>query len=143
VVSGGAAAGVGVAPKWIHRVLGVAKAYTTRVGAGPMPTELLDATGEAIRTAGAEFGTVTGRPRRCGWFDAAIVRFTTQVNGFTELALTKWTCSTTCHAQDLRGLPLKDGPAGVQQYWRATRTGWKTSSRSTWSCPAGRPRPNR
>lgn len=88
-ISGGAAAGLGVAPRWIKRVIGVAKAYTTRVGSGPMPTELLDAEGEAIRTAGAEFGTVTGRARRCGWFDAEIVRFTAQLNGFTELALTK------------------------------------------------------
>ncbi len=88
-LSGGATGGLGIAPKWIRRVIGVAKAYTTRVGSGPMPTELLDATGDAIRTAGAEFGTVTGRPRRCGWFDAEIVRFTAQVNGFTELALTK------------------------------------------------------
>jgi len=88
-ISGGAAAGLGVAPRWIQRVIGVAKAYTTRVGAGPMPTELLDADGEALRKAGAEFGTVTGRPRRCGWFDAALVRFTSQLNGCTELALTK------------------------------------------------------
>lgn len=88
-LSGGVTGGLGIAPQWIKRVIGVGKAYTTRVGAGPMPTELNDATGEAIRTAGAEFGTVTGRPRRCGWFDAEIVRFTAQVNGFTELALTK------------------------------------------------------
>lgn len=88
-LSGGVTGGLGIAPKWIQRVMGVSKAYTTRVGEGPMPTELHDATGEAIRTAGAEFGTVTGRPRRCGWFDAEIVRFTAQLNGFTELALTK------------------------------------------------------
>ena len=88
-LAGGVTGGLGIAPKWIHRVIGVTKAYTTRVGAGPMPTELHDATGDAIRKAGAEFGTVTGRPRRCGWFDAEIVRFTAQLNGFTELALTK------------------------------------------------------
>ena len=88
-LAGGAAAGMGIAPRWINTVVGVAKAYTTRVGAGPMPTELHDATGEAIRQAGAEFGTVTGRPRRCGWFDAALVRFTAQLNGCTRLALTK------------------------------------------------------
>jgi len=70
-------------------VIGVAKAYTTRVGAGPMPTELVDATGDAIRKVGAEFGTVTGRPRRCGWLDAEILRFTAQLNGFSGLALTK------------------------------------------------------
>jgi len=88
-IAGGAAAGLGIAPSWLKRIIGVAKAYTTRVGSGPMPTELLDPTGEAIREAGAEFGTVTGRPRRCGWFDAALVRFTAQLNGFTEIALTK------------------------------------------------------
>jgi adenylosuccinate synthase len=88
-LAGGAAAGLGIAPRWIERVVGVAKAYTTRVGSGPMPTELLDETGEAIRQAGAEFGTVTGRPRRCGWFDADLVRFTAALNGCTEIALTK------------------------------------------------------
>lgn len=88
-IAGGACAGLGIAPGWITNVIGVAKAYTTRVGAGPMPTELSDATGEAIRKAGAEYGTVTGRPRRCGWLDAEILRFTAQLNGFTGLALTK------------------------------------------------------
>jgi adenylosuccinate synthase len=88
-LSGGASAGLGIAPRWIQNVIGVTKAYTTRVGGGPFPTELLDQTGEAIQTAGAEFGTVTGRARRCGWFDAEVVRFTAQINGATALALTK------------------------------------------------------
>jgi adenylosuccinate synthase len=88
-ISGGAAAGLGLAPKWVARVIGVAKAYTTRVGAGPMPSELDDDTGRAIQEAGQEFGTVTGRARRCGWFDADLVRFTALVNGFSELAMTK------------------------------------------------------
>jgi adenylosuccinate synthase len=88
-ISGGAAAGLGIAPRWINRVIGVAKAYTTRVGRGPMPTELLDATGETIQNEGKEFGTVTGRPRRCGWFDAELVSFTAQLNGFSDIALTK------------------------------------------------------
>jgi adenylosuccinate synthase len=88
-LAGGAAAGLGIPPASIENVLGIAKAYTTRVGGGPMPTELGDQTGENIRDAGGEFGTVTGRPRRCGWFDAALVRFTAQLNGFTGLALTK------------------------------------------------------
>jgi adenylosuccinate synthase len=88
-LAGGAAAGMGVAPRWFERVIGVAKAYTTRVGAGPMPTELFDADGQVLLREGQEFGTVTGRPRRCGWFDAALVRFTAQLNGMTELALTK------------------------------------------------------
>jgi adenylosuccinate synthase len=88
-LSGGASAGVGIAPRLITQVVGVAKAYTTRVGAGPMPTELSDSTGETIQKAGQEYGTVTGRPRRCGWFDAELVRFTSQINGVTGLALTK------------------------------------------------------
>ena len=88
-ISGGAAAGLGVAPRFIDRVIGVAKAYTTRVGRGPMPTELTDATGQTLQNEGMEFGTVTGRPRRCGWFDADLVAFTAKLNGFTEIALTK------------------------------------------------------
>jgi adenylosuccinate synthase len=88
-LSGGASAGLGIAPRLITQVVGVAKAYTTRVGAGPMPTELSDSTGEAIQKAGLEYGTVTGRPRRCGWLDAELVRFTSQINGVTGLALTK------------------------------------------------------
>jgi adenylosuccinate synthase len=88
-LAGGATAGLGIAPRWISRVIGVAKAYTSRVGNGPMPTELLDETGEILRREGQEYGTVTGRPRRCGWFDAELVRFTAQLNGFTEMALTK------------------------------------------------------
>jgi adenylosuccinate synthase len=89
IVAGGITAGLGIAPRHIDRIVGVTKAYTTRVGAGPMPTELFDEAGESLRQAGQEFGTVTGRPRRCGWFDAELVRFTAQVSGFTEIALTK------------------------------------------------------
>ncbi len=88
-LAGGAAAGLGIPPTSIGSILGVAKAYTTRVGGGPMPTELFDQTGEHIANAGAEFGTVTGRARRCGWFDAELVRFTARLNGFTGVALTK------------------------------------------------------
>ena len=88
-LAGGASAGLGIAPRHIAQVVGVAKAYTTRVGAGPMPTELIDATGEAIQKAGQEYGTVTGRPRRCGLLDAGLVRFTSQLNGVTGVALTK------------------------------------------------------
>jgi len=88
-LSGGVTGGLGIAPRWIKRVIGVAKAYTTRVGRGPMPTELLDDTGKTLQNEGKEFGTVTGRPRRCGWFDADLVRFTAQLNGYTEIALTK------------------------------------------------------
>lgn len=86
---GGAAAGAGIPAARIARVVGVLKAYTTAVGAGPMPTELRDPTGDYIREAGREFGATTGRPRRCGWFDAVAGRFAAQVAGFTELAVTK------------------------------------------------------
>jgi adenylosuccinate synthase len=88
-ISGGASAGLGIAPRFIERVIGVAKAYTTRVGSGPMPSELNDATGQILQNEGAEFGTVTGRPRRCGWFDAELVSFSARLNGYTEIALTK------------------------------------------------------
>jgi adenylosuccinate synthase len=88
-VAGAAAAGAGVAPQRLDYVLGITKAYSTRVGSGPFPTELLDATGELLRTRGKEFGAVTGRPRRCGWFDAAGLRRAVQLNGTTGLCITK------------------------------------------------------
>ncbi len=88
-VAGAACAGSGVGPTAIDEVVGVAKAYTTRVGSGPFPTELTGATGEKLRSIGHEFGATTGRPRRCGWFDALITRQAAMVNGLTQLALTK------------------------------------------------------
>jgi adenylosuccinate synthase len=88
-VAGAAAAGAGVAPQQLHYVLGITKAYATRVGSGPFPTELNDATGEQLRRRGNEFGSVTGRPRRCGWFDAAALRRSVQINGVTGLCITK------------------------------------------------------
>ena len=88
-VAGNAAAGAGVGPRAVGRVLGIAKAYTTRVGAGPFPTELHDETGRRLGERGREFGTVTGRPRRCGWFDAAMVRQAVKVGGVDGLVLTK------------------------------------------------------
>jgi adenylosuccinate synthase len=87
--SGGAAIGVGIAPTAIHAALGIVKAYTTRVGNGPLPTELGEADGERMRRLGNEFGATTGRPRRCGWFDAVVVRYAARVNGLTGLAVTK------------------------------------------------------
>ncbi|MEM1225628.1 MAG: adenylosuccinate synthase [Planctomycetota bacterium] len=83
----GVCAGAGVPPRWIDQTIGVCKAYTTRVGGGPFPSELDDATGEKIRQLGNEFGTTTGRPRRCGWFDAVAVRYTARLSGVTRLAL--------------------------------------------------------
>jgi adenylosuccinate synthase len=88
-VAGAAAAGAGVAPQRLDYVLGITKAYATRVGSGPFPTELLDATGEQLRKRGNEFGSVTGRPRRCGWFDGAALRRSVQLNGTTGLCITK------------------------------------------------------
>ena len=87
--TGGACTGSGVAPAQITGAIGVLKAYTTRVGAGPFPTELSDEWGERLRSVGAEFGTTTGRPRRCGWFDAVIARYAARINGLTDFFLTK------------------------------------------------------
>jgi adenylosuccinate synthase len=86
---GGVCTGLGVGPRAIDGILGVVKAYTTRVGEGPLPTELSGPAGERLRETGQEFGAVTGRPRRCGWFDAVAVRYTARVNGLDALALTK------------------------------------------------------
>jgi adenylosuccinate synthase len=88
-VSGAVCAGAGIAPQHIHGVIGISKAYTTRVGSGPFPTELFGLEGEKLRRDGGEFGTVTGRPRRCGWFDAVVARTAVRLNGVTSLALTK------------------------------------------------------
>jgi adenylosuccinate synthase len=85
----GAASGVGIGPTIIDGVLGVVKAYTTRVGGGPLPTEMEPGLADHLRELGGEFGATTGRPRRCGWFDAVVVRYAAQVNGLTSLAVTK------------------------------------------------------
>jgi adenylosuccinate synthase len=109
-VAGGACVGAGVGPTRINRVVGIAKAYTTRVGEGPMPTELLDEDGERLRTIGAEFGTTTGRKRRCGWFDAVVVEAATKANAFTDIFLTKldiltgWETIPVCVAYDVNGV---------------------------------------
>nr|WP_062341050.1 adenylosuccinate synthase [Herbidospora sakaeratensis] len=87
--SGGACAGSGIPPTRLNRVIGIVKAYTTRVGSGPFPTELLDETGEWLRKTGHEYGTTTGRNRRCGWYDAVIARYAARVNGVTDFFLTK------------------------------------------------------
>ena len=87
--AGGACTGTGVSPRDINEIIGISKAYVTRVGSGPFPTELLDETGENMRQAGNEFGSTTGRPRRCGWFDAVVLRYAVRVNGLTGVAITK------------------------------------------------------
>jgi len=87
--AGGACTGSGIPPTRLDRVVAIVKAYTTRVGSGPFPTELLDNAGERLRTNGGEFGTTTGRPRRCGWYDAVIARYAARINGVTDFVLTK------------------------------------------------------
>jgi adenylosuccinate synthase len=87
--AGGASTGTGVPPTRIQSVIGVAKAYITRVGGGPFPTEALDSHGDQIRSRGSEFGSVTGRPRRCGWYDAPLMRYAAMINGFDSLVVTK------------------------------------------------------
>jgi adenylosuccinate synthase len=87
--AGGACTGSGIPPMRVSRVIAVIKAYTTRVGEGPFPTELFDEDGERLRSVGQEYGTTTGRPRRCGWYDAPIARYAARVNGVTDFVLTK------------------------------------------------------
>ena len=116
-VAGQAATGSGLGPRAVGTVLGIAKAYTTRVGAGPFPTELFDATGERIGTRGREFGTVTGRKRRCGWFDAVLVRQTVRTSGIDGIALTKldvldgFESLKVCTGYRLDGNPVDHMPA--------------------------------
>ena len=88
-IAGGACTGLGIGPNVIGEIIGVAKAYTTRVGEGPFPTEITDALGEAIRQKGGEYGATTGRPRRCGWIDIIGLRYAVRINGLTGIALTK------------------------------------------------------
>jgi adenylosuccinate synthase len=107
--AGGACTGSGIPPTRVSSVIAVAKAYATRVGEGPFPTELHDTDGDRLRTSGAEFGTTTGRPRRCGWYDAPVVRYASRVNGITDLVLTKldvltgWDKIPVCVAYDVDG----------------------------------------
>jgi adenylosuccinate synthase len=114
--AGGAATGTGVPPTKIHGVLGVAKAYTTRFGEGPFPTEMTGQIAEAIRARGNEYGSTTGRPRRCGWFDSVVMRYATRINGFDTVALTKLDvldeCETVkvCTGYRWRGDVITDFP---------------------------------
>jgi adenylosuccinate synthase len=114
--AGGAAVGSGIGPTRITRVIGILKAYTTRVGSGPFPTELLDEMGEHLRKAGGEVGVTTGRPRRCGWFDAVIGRYAVRVNGITDFFLTKLDVLSglervpICVAYDVDGKRVDDMP---------------------------------
>ena len=124
--SGGACAGSGVGPTRITKVIGILKAYTTRVGAGPFPTELNDAQGEWLRKTGAEYGTTTGRARRTGWFDAVIARYSTRVNGITDYFVTKLDVLSglekvpVCVAYEVDGKRLDEIPMTQTEFHHAT-----------------------
>ncbi len=114
--TGGACTGSGIPPTRISRVIGIVKAYATRVGEGPFPTELFDEDGEQLRINGGEFGTTTGRPRRCGWYDAPIARYAARINGVTDFVLTKldvltgWEQIPVCVAYDVDGERVDEMP---------------------------------
>jgi len=124
--SGGAATGMGVPPTRIKHVLGVSKAYTTRVGGGPFPTEMPDLDAKEVRDRGNEFGAVTGRPRRCGWLDLQVLRYAKMINGIDSLVITKLDVFDTqreiqvCVAYKYKGKPLKEMPALAEEYEHVT-----------------------
>ncbi|MBF0939395.1 MAG: adenylosuccinate synthase [Schaalia georgiae] len=123
--AGGALTGTGVGPTRIDRVVGVAKAYTTRVGEGPFPTELDNEAGEDLRARGGEFGATTGRPRRTGWFDAVIMRYSTRINGLTDICLTKldvlcgYDTVPVCVAYEIDGVRTEEMPLDQASFARA------------------------
>lgn len=135
--SGGASTGSGVPPTKIDSVIGIVKAYTTRVGLGPFPTELHGNEGEEMRKVGSEFGATTGRPRRCGWFDAFLVNYSRMINGIERAAITKLDVLSyldeikVCVAYEINGKKLKSYPTDVNQMTKVTPVyetlpGWKT-----------------
>ncbi|NDE18477.1 adenylosuccinate synthase, partial [bacterium] len=148
--AGGASTGSGIGPNRVDRVIAVVKAYTTRVGSGPFPTELFDESGEFLRKTGFEFGTTTGRPRRCGWYDAPIARYTARINGVTDFVLTKLDVLTglaeipVCVAYDVDGTRFDEMPVNQSDFHHAKPIyemfpGWTediTSARSFDDLPA-------
>jgi len=124
--SGGATTGVGVPPTKIRHVLGVSKAYTTRVGGGPFPTEMPDLEAQEVRERGKEFGAVTGRPRRCGWLDLEVLRYAKMINGIDSLIVTKLDVFDTqreikvCVGYTYKGKPIKEMPASSEEYEKIT-----------------------
>jgi adenylosuccinate synthase len=137
--SGGAATGVGIAPKELDSVIGVVKAYTTRVGNGPLPTEFEEPLASEVRKLGNEFGATTGRPRRCGWFDGVVVRYAARVNGLTDLAVTKLDVLDTldriglCTGYEVDGDVYEEFPGDLSVLDRAVPRyewfdGWKSST---------------
>jgi adenylosuccinate synthase len=134
--AGGASTGSGIGPTKITRVIGILKAYTTRVGSGPFPTELFDEDGEKLRSIGGEVGVTTGRNRRCGWFDATIARYAVRVNGLTDFFLTKldvltgWEKIPVCVAYEIDGVRVEELPASQTDFHHAKPiyeylSGWK------------------
>jgi adenylosuccinate synthase len=123
--AGGASTGAGIGPGLFTTVIGIVKAYTTRVGAGPFPTELFDESGEFLRATGFEFGTTTGRPRRCGWYDAPIARYSARINGVTDFVLTKLDVLTglkeipVCVAYDVDGVRHDEMPVSQSDFHHA------------------------
>jgi len=123
--AGGASTGSGIGPTKITRVIGIVKAYTTRVGSGPFPTELFDEDGEKLRSIGGEFGTTTGRSRRTGWYDALIARYAVRINGLTDFFLTKldvltgWEKIPVCVAYEIDGRRVEELPASQSEFHRA------------------------
>jgi adenylosuccinate synthase len=123
--SGGAATGSGVAPARLTRIIGIVKAYTTRVGSGPFPTELEDESGEWLRAKGFEFGTTTGRPRRTGWYDAPIARYSARINGVTDYVMTKLDVLTglstipVCVAYEVDGVRVDEVPVSQSDFHHA------------------------
>ena len=123
--AGGACTGAGIPPTSVERVIAIVKAYVSRVGEGPFPTELLDDDGERLRQNGQEFGTTTGRPRRCGWYDAVIARYASRINGVTDFVLTKldvltgWEQIPVCVAYDVRGKRFDEMPMSQSDFHHA------------------------
>lgn len=135
--AGGASTGSGVSPSQINEVIGISKAYVTRVGSGPFPTELLEETGEKLRQVGGEFGATTGRPRRCGWFDTMVIRYAVRINGLTGIALTKldvlsdFDTIKVCTGYTYQGKALESLPAALEIFENCQPVyeelpGWKT-----------------
>jgi adenylosuccinate synthase len=120
-IAGGACVGAGIGPKDIDEILGVAKAYVTRVGSGPFPTEILGKLGDDLREKGGEYGATTGRPRRCGWFDGVVMRHASKVNGLTQLAVTKLDVLDgldkleVCVAYEYKGKKIYDFPTDIHR----------------------------
>ena len=134
--AGGASTGSGIGPGAFQKVIGIVKAYTTRVGAGPFPTELFDESGEFLRATGFEFGTTTGRPRRCGWYDAPIARYSARINGVTDFVITKLDVLTglkeipVCVAYEVDGVRVDEVPVSQSDFHHAkpiyeTFPGWE------------------